>query len=91
MLWTQRLWLRLQTLFRGDRAAQQLHEEVQFHIDQEIAENMAAGMSREEAGHAAMRTFGNAPLIRGGCAPYLGLDLVGAVCAGLAIRCARTA
>ena len=59
MLWTQRLWLRLQSLFRGDRAAQQLHDEVRFHLDQQIAENIAAGMSPEKARHAAKRTFGN--------------------------------
>ena len=64
MLWTQRLWLRLQTLFRGGRAAQQLDDEVQFHLDQQIAENIAAGMSREEARHAAMRTFGNVTLVQ---------------------------
>jgi hypothetical protein len=64
MLWTQRLWLRLQTLFRGGRAAHQLHEEVQFHIDQQISENIAAGMSPEDARHAAMRAFGNVPLIQ---------------------------
>ena len=64
MLWTQRLWLRLQTLFRGGRATQQLHEEVHFHIDQQIAENVAAGMSPEKARQAAMRTFGNVSLIQ---------------------------
>jgi predicted permease len=64
MLWTQRLRLRLQTLFRGGRAAQQLDDEVQFHLDQQIAENLAAGMSPEKARHAAMRTFGNVSLIQ---------------------------
>ena len=64
MLWTQRLWLRLQTLFRRGRAAQQLRDEVQFHLDQQIAENMAAGMRPEKARHAAMRTFGNVPLMQ---------------------------
>jgi predicted permease len=63
MLWTQRLWLRLKTLFRGGRATQQLHEEVRFHLDQQIAENLAAGMSPEKARQAAMRTFGNVSLI----------------------------
>jgi putative ABC transport system permease protein len=64
MLWTQRLWLRVQTLFRGGRATQQLHEEVQFHIDQQITENLAAGMSLEKARQAAMRSFGNVSLIQ---------------------------
>src|ERR1700758_2885141 len=59
MLWIQRFWLRLQTLFRRNRSKQRLNEEVQFHLDQQIAENLAAGMSRQEARYAAMRTFGN--------------------------------
>ena len=44
--------------------SQQLHEEVQFHIDQQIEENVAAGMSPEKARQAAMRTFGNVSLIQ---------------------------
>jgi putative ABC transport system permease protein len=64
MLWVQRLWLRLQTLFRPERAAQRLQDELQFHVDQQMAENIAAGMSPEEARHAAMRTFGNVTLIQ---------------------------
>jgi putative ABC transport system permease protein len=55
--------LRLQTLFRAGRAAQQLHDEMQFHLEQQIAENIAAGMSPEKARHAAMRTFGNVTLL----------------------------
>ncbi|HYL61832.1 MAG TPA: ABC transporter permease [Candidatus Methylomirabilis sp.] len=64
MLWTQRLWLRLQTVFRSGPAAQRLDEELQFHLDQQIAENIAAGMSRDEARHAAMRLFGNPTVLK---------------------------
>src|SRR6516164_1360451 len=49
MVWARRFWLRLQTLFRRDRSGQRLEDEIQFHLDQQIAENLAAGMSREEA------------------------------------------
>lgn len=59
MVWTRRMWLRLQTLFRRGRSAQRLNDEIQFHLDQQIAENLAAGMSREEARYSAMRAFGN--------------------------------
>ncbi|PYU01417.1 MAG: hypothetical protein DMG38_03905 [Acidobacteria bacterium] len=59
MVWAQRIWLRLQTLFRRNENAQQLDNEIQFHLDQQIGENLAAGMSPEEARYAAMRTFGN--------------------------------
>ncbi len=55
MLWVQRFWLRLQTLFGRNRSAERLHDEIQFHLEQQIAENVAAGMSREEARYAAMR------------------------------------
>ena len=65
MMWAQRFWLRLQTLFRRDRSTQRLDDEIQFHLDQQIAENIAGGMSREEARYAAMRTFGNPTFLQG--------------------------
>jgi len=64
MLWAQRLWLRLQTLFRREHTAQQLNDELQFHLEQQVAENIAAGMSEEEAHHSAMRSFGNATILK---------------------------
>jgi predicted permease len=64
MLWAERLWLRVQMLFRRERAAQQLDDELQFHLEQQIAENVAAGMSEEEARHAAMRIFGNTATLK---------------------------
>ena len=45
---------------RGDR----LNDEIQAHIDFEIQENIEAGMSPEQARHAAMRKFGNVLLAR---------------------------
>src|SRR5437764_10299173 len=59
MVCAQRLWIKLQRLFRRNRSAHRLDDEIQFHLDHQIAENIAAGMSREEARYAAMRTFGN--------------------------------
>src|SRR5436309_5663963 len=64
MLWTQRLWLRLQTLFRRGRVAERLDDELQFHLDQQIAENVAAGMTRDEARYTAMRLFGNTTVLK---------------------------
>ena len=63
MLWIQRLWIKLQTLFRSERAGQSLDDELQFHLEQQIAENVAAGMSKEEARYAAMRLFGNHTMV----------------------------
>jgi predicted permease len=54
----------LQTLLRRNRNDQRLDEEIQFHLDQQIAENISAGMSREEARYAAHRTFGNPTFLK---------------------------
>ena len=64
MVWARRVWLRLQTLFRRDGIAQKLDDEIQFHLEEQLAENIAAGMSREEARYAAMRTFGNPTVLK---------------------------
>src|SRR5690242_13933671 len=63
-MWTQRFWLKLQTLFRRSRTTQRLNDEIQFHLDQQIAENLASGMSPAEARHAAMRAFGNSTILK---------------------------
>src|SRR5215469_5564909 len=64
MVWARRFWLRLQTLFRRDRSGERLEDEIQFHLDHQIAENLAAGMSREEARYAATRAFGNPTFLK---------------------------
>ena len=60
----QRIWLRLRTLIGRKRAADQLDDEIQFHLEQQIAENVAAGMGEEEARYAAMRHFGNTTVLK---------------------------
>jgi len=64
MLLVQRFWLRLQTLFGRNRSAERLDHEIQFHLEQQIAENVAAGMSREDARYAAMLAFGNPTVLK---------------------------
>ena len=60
----QQLWLRLRALFRRDRVARELDDEIQFHLDQQIAENIASGMNRQEARYAALRAFGNPTVLK---------------------------
>ncbi len=50
-------------LWRG-REGERLDAELQFHLEQQIAENVAAGMSAEEARQAALRSFGNPVTLR---------------------------
>ena len=64
MAWVQRLWLRLQTLFRRSRASEQLDDEIEFHLEQQTAENIVVGMSQDEARCAALRAFGNPSLVK---------------------------
>src|SRR5882762_7333602 len=64
MAWAWRFWLRLQTLFRRDQIVHRLDDEIQFHLDQQISENIAAGMSLEEARYTAQRTFGNPTFLK---------------------------
>jgi putative ABC transport system permease protein len=60
----QNWWLRLRTLLRRNRLVHELDDELQFHLDQQIAENIARGMNPEEARFAAQRTFGNAAWLK---------------------------
>ena len=47
--------LRLRSLFRRNRVEQELDEELQYHLDQKIEANIAAGMTAEESRYAALR------------------------------------
>lgn len=58
MRWLHKLRARLATLPRS-RAGSDLNTELRFHLDQLIAENLAAGVSPDEARRAAIRSFGN--------------------------------
>ena len=64
MMWTRRAWIRLQALFGGRGNSQRLSDEIGFHLEQQIAENLAAGMSKEEARRAALKAFGNPTLVK---------------------------
>jgi len=64
MNWTRRAWTRLQALFQGRENARRLDDEIQFHLEQQMAENLAAGMSKEEARRTALRAFGNPTLVK---------------------------
>jgi MacB-like periplasmic core domain len=62
--WARRFFLQWQALFKRERIAGQLDEEIQFHLEQQIAENIAAGMSPQQARQAALRSFGNPTLLK---------------------------
>ena len=60
----RRIWMRVQSLLRRRENTRRLNDEIAFHLEQQIAENVAAGMSQEQARRAALRTFGNPDAVK---------------------------
>jgi len=50
-----RMAMRMRMLFGRRRESTRLDDELGFHLDRLIAENIASGMSRDQARAAAMR------------------------------------
>ncbi|MGB6687956.1 MAG: ABC transporter permease [Terracidiphilus sp.] len=63
MRWLHEFAMRVRMLFGRSNEKARLESELRFHIDRQIAENVAAGMSAEQARYAALRSFGNPALL----------------------------
>jgi len=70
------LFLRLRSLFRRHEVEHELDAELRFHLEQQIAENIAAGMTPEEARFAARRKIGALVQIKGECREERRVDLI---------------
>ena len=57
------LWRRLLFLLGRSRFNREMEEEMRFHLESRAERNRAEGMNGDEAGFAARRQFGNAPLL----------------------------
>jgi predicted permease len=64
MRWLARIQMWVRMLFGRLRAEAGLNEELRYHLERQIDENIATGMNAEEARYAALRTFGNLELVR---------------------------
>jgi predicted permease len=64
MRWFERFRIATLMLFRRQQQTVRLNDELQFHLDQQVKENIARGLSPQEAHYAALRTFGNPALLR---------------------------
>ncbi len=53
------LWRRLLSLTRRRRLERDMEEEMRFHLEMQIEQNLEVGMAPEDARHAAQRQFGN--------------------------------
>src|SRR5215471_7741901 len=50
---------RLLSLLRRGRYEREMEEEMRFHLEMQIEQNLASGMAAEEAHYVARRQFGN--------------------------------
>ena len=64
MRWIVRLRMAMRMLFRRRSETARLQSELDFHLEQQIAENVAAGMSPEQARDSALRLIGNPTLLQ---------------------------
>src|SRR5882724_9429115 len=58
MSWATVVTARLRGLLEHKRLERELDEEVRFHLEMQIDDNLKAGMNSAEARYAAMRNFG---------------------------------
>ncbi len=56
--WFYTVPLRLRSLFRRSQVEQELDEELRYHLERQIEEHIAKGMTEEEARYAALRAMG---------------------------------
>ena len=64
MRWLAQLQMRIRMLFTRGNAGARLDDALKDHLDRQIRENIAAGMSAKDARAAALREFGNPALLR---------------------------
>ena len=76
--------LRFRSLFSRTGVEDELSDELRFHIERQIAEYVAEGMSYQEAVYAALRTVGAARRRH-----RLGANLGRRALIGLALSCSR--
>jgi putative ABC transport system permease protein len=69
----------LRTMFRKDELNQQLTAELNFHLEKQIEQNLAAGMSHAEARYAALRRFGGVEQVKEECRDAWGVRLISAL------------
>ncbi len=58
-MWLKSFLRRVQGLWRSETIHQEITDELQFHIDMRVEENIQRGMSPDEARRDAERSFGN--------------------------------
>jgi predicted permease len=74
--WFYTLPLRLRSFFRRKQVDQELKDELRDHLEQQIKENLAAGMSPEDARYSALRALGGMTQIEQQCRDARGRSVI---------------
>jgi macrolide transport system ATP-binding/permease protein len=74
--WFYMLSLRLRSFFRRKQVDQELKDELRDHLEQQIKENVASGMSPEDARYSALRALGGLTQIEQQCRDARGANVV---------------
>src|SRR5438093_10775669 len=73
MRWIDAFASRLRSLFRRGRLEREFDAELQFHLEEQVAENVAAGMSAADARAAALRSLGSIAHVKEQCRDSIGV------------------
>ena len=76
MRWSSKLRLRVRSLFQRDAVERELESELSFHLEEQIAENVASGMTPDDAKYSAMRAMGGMSQIAEKCREERNVGLV---------------
>jgi predicted permease len=66
----------LRALFRKEELDRELSDELAFHLEKQIEQNLAAGMTPEEARYAALRSFGGVEQVKEECRDAWGVRFI---------------
>ena len=79
MRWAGTLLSWLRSFLRRERVERELDAELQFHLEQEVAERIAAGEGAADSRAAALRSLGSVAHAKDACRDSLGLRLADAL------------
>jgi putative ABC transport system permease protein len=75
--WFYTVPLRLRSLFRRRQVEKELDEELRYHVERQIEENIANGLTPEEARYAALRAIGGIERRKEECRDMRSVNLIG--------------
>jgi predicted permease len=67
MRWFDKLKMGVRSLFRRRVVERELDDEMRFHLERQVVENLASGMTQQEARRAAMIEFGGVESMKEEC------------------------